>query len=88
MEEEQAVRRNIKVSKETDLILRTFLGSRGLRKEDLSKFIEYDIRWRVFNRTLQDIKANNAGMDTGHLQQLVDEAPGEVRAERRAHREG
>jgi hypothetical protein len=88
VEEEQAVRWNIKVSKETDLILRTFLGSQGMRKGDLSKFIEDAVRWRVFNRTVQDIKAKNAGMDVGHLQELVDEALGEVRSEHRAHKEG
>jgi Ribbon-helix-helix domain len=88
MEEGEAVRWNIKVSKETDLMLRTFLGSQGMRKGDLSKFIEDAVRWRVFNRTVQDIKAKNAGMDLGHVQELVDEALGEVRAEHRARREG
>lgn len=83
MDEEQAVRWNIKVSKETDLMLRTFLGSQGMRKGDLSKFIEDAVRWRVFNKTVQDIKAKNAGIDLDHLQELVDEALGEVRAERR-----
>ena len=81
--EEQAVRWNVKVSKETDLILRTFLGSQGMRKGDLSKFIEDAVRWRVFNKTVQDIKAKNAGSSVDDLQKLIDEALGEVRAERR-----
>ena len=34
--QEQAVRWNIKVSKETDLSLRTFLGAHGMKKGDLS----------------------------------------------------
>ena len=83
MDQEQGVRWNIKVSKETDLILRTFLGSQGMRKGDLSKFIEEAVRWRVFSRTVQDIKAKNAGLDLDHLREIVDEALGEVRAERR-----
>lgn len=49
--ESEAVRWNIKVSKETDLTLRTFLGARGAKKGDLSKFIEEAVRWRVFHRT-------------------------------------
>ena len=81
--DEQAVRWNIKVSKETDLILRTFLGSQGMKKGDLSKFIEEAVRWRVFNKTVQDIKAKNAGVTIGDLQGLIDGAVGEVRAERR-----
>ena len=82
--EDQAVRWNIKVSKETDLTLRTFLGARGMKKGDLSKFIEEAVRWRVFHRTAQDIKARNADADPEEIQRLVDEAVAEVRAERRA----
>ncbi len=82
--EEEAVRWNIKVSKETDLTLRTYLGSQGMKKGDLSKFIEEAVRWRVFHRTVQDIKAQNADADTDELQGLIDNAVREVRAERGA----
>ena len=81
---EAAVRWNIKVSKETDLTLRTYLGSQGMRKGDLSKFIEEAVRWRVFHRTVQDIKARNADADPDELQGLIDDAVCEVRAERHA----
>jgi hypothetical protein len=37
--QEQAVRWSLKVSKDTDLSVRTFLGSQGMKK-DLSKFVE------------------------------------------------
>jgi hypothetical protein len=80
---EQAVRWNIKVSKETDLALRTFLGSRGMKKGDLSKFIEDAVRWRVFHRTVQDIKAHNANTDPDELQSVIDDAVLEVRADKR-----
>lgn len=81
---EELVRWNIKVSKETDLTLRTFLGSRGMKKGDLSKFIEEAVRWRVFHRIVQDIKERNSDTDPDELQSLIDEAVREVRAERRA----
>jgi hypothetical protein len=80
---EEAVRWSIKVSKETDLSLRTFLGSQGMKKGDISKFIEEAVRWRLFNRSVQDIKARNAGSDPDELQAAIDEAVREVRAERR-----
>jgi hypothetical protein len=80
---EEAVRWSIKVSKETDLSLRTFLGSQGMKKGDLSKFIEEAVRWRLFHRSVQDIKARNAGSDPSELQADIDEAVREVRAERR-----
>ena len=85
--QEEAVRWNIKVSKETDLTLRTFLGSQGMKKGDLSKFIEQAVRSHVFHRTVQDIKARNAGTDPDEMQALIDDAVREVRAERRAKRE-
>ena len=85
--QEEAVRWNIKVSKETDLTLRTFLGSHGMKKGDLSKFIEQAVRAHVFHRAVQDIKARNAGTDPDEMQALIDDAVREVRAERRAKRE-
>lgn len=81
---EEAVRWNIKVSKETDLTLRTFLGSQGMKKGDLSKFIEQAVRAHVFHRTVQDIKARNASTDPGELQDIIDDAVREIRAERHA----
>src|SRR5271157_594490 len=81
--EEQSVRWSIKVSKDTDLALRTFLGSQGMKKGDLSKFIEDAVRRRVLQCTVQDIRARNADTDPDEIQRIVDEAVGEVRAERR-----
>ena len=80
----EAVRWNIKVSKETNLLLRTYLGSQGAKKGDLSKFIEEAVRWRVFHRTVQDIKARNAETDPDELQSTIDDAVREVRDESRA----
>lgn len=80
--QEQLVRWTVKVSKETDLSLRTYLGSLGMKKGDLSKFIEEAVRWRVFHHTVHDIKARNAKVDPGEVQAMVDEALREVRTER------
>jgi Ribbon-helix-helix domain len=81
MRQEEDVRWNIKVSKETDLILRTYLGAQGAKKGDLSKFIEEAVRWHVFHRTVQDIRERNADTDPDELQRQIDEAVAEVRAE-------
>ena len=80
---EEAARWNIKVSKATDLTLRTFLGAQGMKKGDLSKFIEEAVRRRVLQCTIQDIRARNAHTDPDEIQRIVDEAVSEVRAERR-----
>jgi len=81
---EEAVRWNIKVSRDTDLTLRTFLGAQGAKKGDLSKFIEEAVRWRVLQCTVQDIRARNADANPDELQRIVDEAVQEVRADQRA----
>ncbi len=83
---EENVRWNIKVSKETDLTLRTFLGAQGAKKGDLSKFIEEAVRWRVFHCTVQDIQERNADADPDELQRIIEQVVNEVRAERYARK--
>lgn len=83
---EEAVRWNVKVSRETDLALRTFLGAQGMKKGDLSKFIEEAVRWHVFHRKVSAIKARNADVKPGELQRAIDDAIREVRRDRRAKR--
>lgn len=81
---ETSVRWSLKVSKDTDLSLRTFLGAQGMKKGDLSKFVEEAVRWRIFDRTVQDIKARNAETDADELAEIIDAAVREVRSERRS----
>jgi hypothetical protein len=81
--EEQAVRWSVKVSKDTDLALRTFPGSQGMKKGDLSKSIEDAARRRVLQCIVQDIRTRNADTDPDEIQRIVDKAVSEVRAERR-----
>jgi hypothetical protein len=83
---EEAVRWNIKVSREIDLTLRTYLGAQGMKKGDLSKFIEEAVRWRILNRTVRDIKSRNADADPDELQAIIDRAVREVRSKRRTKR--
>jgi hypothetical protein len=83
---EEAVRWSIKVSREIDLTLRTYLGARGMKKGDLSKFIEEAVRWRILSRTVRDIKARNANAKVNELQTVIDAAVREVRAELRSRK--
>ena len=71
---EEAVRWNIKVSKETDLTLRTFLGAQGAKKGDLSKFIEEAVKWRVFDQTLAEVRGKFADVPPEELESLIGEA--------------
>ncbi len=76
----EAVRWTIKVSPETDLSLRGFLGAQGMKKGDLSKFVEDAVRWRMLDRTVQVVKDRNQDMPADMLEAMIDEAVRDVRA--------
>jgi len=77
-----SIRWSVIVSKETDISLRTFLAQQGMRKGDLSKFVEEAVRWRVLDRAVSQAKAKNADSSPRTLQAAIDEAVNAVRAER------
>lgn len=81
MSNEETTRLTVTFSRETDLALRAFLGAQGMRKGDLSKFIEDAVRWRMFDQAVQGVKARNADVDVGDLQAAIDEACATVRSE-------
>ncbi len=78
----ESVRWTIKVSQDTDLSLRTFLGAQGMKKGDISKFVEDAVRWRVLDRTVQGIKDRNQDIAPEHLDSIIDQAVSSVRSSR------
>jgi hypothetical protein len=46
----------------------------AMKKGDLSKFIKEAGRWRVFHRTVQDIKARNSKANPEELQRIIGSA--------------
>ncbi|MET4702342.1 hypothetical protein ABIE65_005398 [Constrictibacter sp. MBR-5] len=62
------------VSRDTDIALRSFLAQRGMKKRDLSKFIEEAVRWRVFDQTLTEVRSKFADVSAEELEALIDEA--------------
>ena len=79
--EDDIVRWTVKVSKDTDVSLRTFLAQRGLRKGELSKFIERAVQKEVFAQTVAAVKARNEGIPDAEIQEAIDDALRQVRAE-------
>ena len=75
----EAVRWTIKVSRETDLALRTLLGSQGMKKGDLSNFVEDAVRWRVFDRRVQGLRHSMRDVPAAELQDRIDETVRDVR---------
>jgi len=64
----------VSVSRNTDISVRSFLAKRGMKKGDLSKFIEEAVKWRVLERTMAEARDKFADMAPEALEALVDEA--------------
>lgn len=75
----ELARWNLKVSRETDIALRTLLATRGAKKGDLSQFVEEAVNREVLRETVRDIQARNAELDEAELARLVDEELGDLR---------
>ena len=80
-EADELVRWTVKVSKDTDVSLRSFLAQRGLKKGDLSKFIERAVQKEVFAQTVAAVQARNAGVPGERIEQAIEDALREVRGE-------
>jgi hypothetical protein len=76
---DDTTRWTVSVSKETDIAVRSFLAQRGMKKGDLSKFIEEAVKWRVLDQTVAEVRSKFADMPTEELESLIDEAVTAVR---------
>lgn len=74
MPNDNTARWTVIVSKESDLALRTFLGAKGMRKGDLSKFIEDAVLWRMFRKSVTEARQAFSDLSPDEIQGLVDEA--------------
>ncbi len=76
------VRWSLKVSAETDVDLRTYLAQHGMRKGDLSKFVEEAVRRDILLRTMNDVAAQNAAASPDTIEADIATALRESRSER------
>jgi hypothetical protein len=83
---EDDIRWTVKVSRDTDVALRSFLAQRGLKKGELSRFIERAVRKEVLAQTAAALKARNQDLPYARLQAIIDESIARVRGERDARR--
>ena len=79
MSEPETTRLTITLSKQADLALRSFLGSLGMKKGDISRFIEEAVLWRIFNQTVHKAREAFADVPAEELQNMIDEAVADVR---------
>jgi hypothetical protein len=80
-EQDTMTRWTVIVSRQTDISLRSFLAQRGMKKGDISKFIEDAVRWRVLDQTITEARDSFADLSPKELQATIDEATEQVRKE-------
>ena len=88
MPEPSVTRLTISWSKDTDLALRSHLGSQGLKKGALSQFIEDAVKWRLFNQTVGEVRQAFAGVPAGEIDSMIGEAVKGVRKDKHRERQG
>ena len=71
---DESVRWSVVVDRETDIDLRTYLASQGMKKGDLSKFIEDAVRWRLFDLTLAEFRQGFSDLSEDEAMELANEA--------------
>jgi len=81
MPNDTTTRWTVSVSKDTDIAVRSFLAQRGMKKGDLSKFIEDAVRWRVLDQTMAEARAKFADLPAEELDELISEAVRATRGE-------
>lgn len=68
------VRWSIVIRGDLDKALRAYLGRRGMKKGDLSQFVEEAVQERLFELTVQDVKQRNQEYSQDEILQAIDEA--------------
>jgi len=76
------VRWSLVVSRETDIALRTLLAQQGMRKGDLSRFVEEAVRWRVLDSTVEKVRGRNRAIAPAEINRAIDTALAAARSAR------
>ena len=84
MSDDATTRWTVSVSRDTDIAVRSFLAQRGMKKGDLSKFIEDAVKWRVLDQTVAEARAGFVDLPADAVEALADEAVAAVRQANKA----
>ena len=71
---ENSIRWTIKVSKGTDICLRSYLAQQGMKKGDLSKFVEEAVRWRVLDKIAAEVRERNSALSDDEIEAEISKA--------------
>jgi hypothetical protein len=65
---------NLSISEKTDRLVRSYLARIGMKKGDLSNFVDTAVRAEILRRTVKEVHAQNADLSEEEAQALADEA--------------
>lgn len=82
----ETTRVTITWSKQADRALRLYLNAQGMKKRDISKFIEEAVCSRIFHQTVRQVRKALAEVTPDELQRTVKEAVEKVRTKRHQER--
>jgi hypothetical protein len=68
------VRWSIVIPEETDRELRSFLAQRGTKKGDISRFVDEAVQARLFELTVDEVKARTRDVDQDEILDVIEEA--------------
>jgi hypothetical protein len=63
----------VSVSKDTDISVRSFLARRGMKKGDLSKFIEDAVKWRILEQTAAETNSRFSAVSPDAVDSVISE---------------
>lgn len=75
----EITRWTVNVASETDIDVRTYLAQRGMKKGDLSRFIEDAVKWRLLDLTLAETRAGFDDLSEADMSSLIEEALADAR---------
>ena len=79
MPDDTIARWTVSVSRDTDIAVRSLMAQRGMKSDDLSRFIEDAVKWRVLDQTMAEARAGFTDLAPGAVEAMADEAVAAVR---------
>ena len=67
------VRWSLTVPKDTDIALRNYLAGTGMKKGDISQFVDQAVQRLLSDLIIEKVKSRNQQYDQNDIQSIIDE---------------
>lgn len=67
------VRWSLTVPKDTDIALRNYLSGTGMKKGDISQFVDQAVQRLLSDLIIEKVKSRNQQYDQNDIQSIIDE---------------